>query len=89
LAQSPIDAWGLGADALRRMRTPAFVYFERAKKSDGVWRIAVMRGDDLIGHIGRVGERYAYYPGRDNTVDAILHEMDLDRLEVVIERLFR
>jgi hypothetical protein len=70
------------------MTTPAFVYFDRAKKSDR-WRIAVMRGDDLIGHIGRVGERYAYYPGRDNTIDAILHERDLDRLKVVVETLFR
>jgi hypothetical protein len=48
-----------------------------------------MRGDDLIGHIGRVGYRYAYYPGRDNTVDAILHEKELDRLKEAIEKTFR
>jgi hypothetical protein len=71
------------------MTTPPFVYFDRAKEIDGVWRIAVMRGDELIGHIGRVGYRYAYYPGRDNTVDAILHERELDHLKVVIEKLFR
>jgi hypothetical protein len=78
------------------MTTPAFVYFERAHESDSVWRIAVRRGDNVIGHIFRVTKGYAYYPRRHDAVprrhdtgEATLHETDLDRLKAAIEKRLR
>jgi hypothetical protein len=71
------------------MSAPAFVYFDRADESDGVWGIAVMRGDVVIGHIFRANEMYGYHPDRLNALKPAFRDDDLDRLKALIEKRYR
>jgi len=48
---------------------------------DAVFGVTVKSEGHIIGHIFRVGKRYAYYPGRLNAFTAAFDESNLERLK--------
>jgi hypothetical protein len=48
---------------------------------DAVWGVTVKSDGSIMGHIFRVGELYAYYPGRLNAFTAAFTESNLERLK--------
>jgi hypothetical protein len=46
-----------------------------------VWDVTVKSDGHIIGHIFRVGELYAYYPGSFNAFTAAFDDSNLERLK--------
>jgi hypothetical protein len=48
---------------------------------DTVWDVTVKSDGHIMGHIFRIGELYAYYPGSFNVFTAAFSDSNLERLK--------